>query len=149
MNNAAVTPRVSSYSVHRCAPDGTPMGALAGPVHAEPGRAVWCAETGLYGRVRLVWRCCGTALVEMITDPDDVECEQTVTSRFRLDELSPPPAGVLYSVPCVGASWSLYLPCGHLAGEGCDCDTLAAEADGEEYVPRNRSQWEISECAQP
>lgn len=122
----------SSYGVHVCDAPATPVTALDTPTYAAPGQVVHLPETGLYGRVRLWWRCCGAVLVEMMTDPDDVECATTVTSRCRLDELTPPPAGVMYSVPCVGADWSLTLVCGHLAGEGCDCDTIAAEADGQD-----------------
>jgi hypothetical protein len=119
---------MGSYSVHKCDPDGTELGALDGPPFAMPGRVVHLPDVDLYGRVRLWWRCCGAVLVEFMTDLDDLECADTVTTRHRLDEMAMPVLGVSYSVPCVGASWSLNLPCGHITGEGCDCDTIAAEA---------------------
>jgi hypothetical protein len=126
---------MGSYSIHQCDTDGAPLGALDGPAWADPGRPVHVPETGLYGRVRLVWRCCGAYLVEFMDDPDDAECATTHTVRVRLAELAPPPGDVMYSIPCIGAAWSLNLPCGHLNGEGCDCDTIAAEADDQASTP--------------
>lgn len=138
-------------AMHKCDVDGTPLGALDGPPFAEPGRVVVFKEAPhVYGRVRLWWRCCGAVLVEMMVYPWDPESTVTVTVRARLEELAPPPPNQPYIIPCLGAAWSLNLPCGHLAGEGCDCDTIAAEAAGQDQGPsRGRSQWEINETSLP
>ena len=140
---------MGSYSEHACDTGGKPLGVLDGPAWAAPGKVVQLDGLELYGRVRLVWRCCGAVLVEMMAVPDDPECADTYTFRGTLAVLAPPREGVSYSVPCIGAAWSLILPCGHVTGEGCDCDTIAAEADAQDDVPRNRSQWEINETAMP
>lgn len=114
---------------HICDKNGAPLGALDGPTFAEPGRVVWLADVDMFGRVRLWWRCCGAVLVEFMVFPDEPERAETYTARLRLDDLSMPPHGRSYSVPCAGSAWSLSLPCGHLKGEGCDCDTIALEAE--------------------
>ena len=120
---------MGDYSEHRCDENGARVGVLEWPPFAAPGRVVRLDMTDLYGRVRLVWRCCGAVLVEMMAVPDDPECADTYTFRATRTVLAMPDEhGPSYSVPCLGAAWSLNLPCGHLAGEGCDCDTIAAEA---------------------
>lgn len=113
---------------HYCRKGGAPVGVLEWPPFADPGRVVVGTTGGEFGRVRHAWRCCGSALVEYMADPDDPECADTFTLSVALPLLEMPPHGVSYSVPCVGAVWSLWLPCGHVNGEGCDCDTIAAEA---------------------
>lgn len=118
---------MGSYSVHKCDPNGSPLGALDGPAYAVPGEPVQL-DSGLFGRVRLVWHCCGALLVECMSAPDDLDCPDTYTTRVTIPEVQPIPWGTPFSVPCVGAAWSLDLPCGHITGEGCDCDTIAAEA---------------------
>jgi hypothetical protein len=67
-------------------------------------------------------------LVESMRDESDPECAETETGRYVLGALRRPVHGVSYSVPCIGAEWSMRLPCGDIVGEGCDCDTIAAEA---------------------
>lgn len=119
---------MGSYARHRCAEGSSPVDMSRWPVWADPGHVVHFRGSDDYGRVRLVWRCCGAVLVEEMTDQQDPECETTVTGSFVLSELRRPVHGRSYSVPCIGAAWSLYLPCGDIAGEGCDCDTIAAEA---------------------
>ena len=125
-------------SGHICPVDGTPLaGALDGPGFAAPGEVVLIAGTdsgddpGVFGRVRLWWRCCGTAVVEHMADPASEDNPATYSAQYALSELSPVPPGVGYSVPCRGAAWSPDLPCGHVAGEGCDWDAIAAEAAGQ------------------
>lgn len=113
---------------HYCRKGGAPIGVMDWPPYADPGRAVVDGTALEFGRVRHTWRCCGTALVEYMTDADDPECADTFTLPVALGLLSPVPDGVPYSVPCIGAAWSLWLPCGHVNGEGCDCDTIEAEA---------------------
>lgn len=116
---------MSVKSGHVCDTDGAAVGALEWPPFADPGRAVQIDGSGEYGRVRSLWQCCGAVLVECLTPYGD---GTTTTERYRLDSLTAPAWGDSYSVPCVGAAWSLHLPCGHINGEGCDCDTIAVEA---------------------
>jgi hypothetical protein len=74
-------------------------------------------------------------LVEFMTEPESETCPDTYTRALPVDMVDRVPDGVVsYSVPCVGAEWSADLPCGHINGEGCDCDTIAAEA-GPDVVP--------------
>jgi hypothetical protein len=103
------------------------------PAFADPGSVVMDSdrldwEEASYGRVRMGFRCCGTVLVEFMTDPESETCAGTYTRALPVDMVDRVPDGVVYSVPCVGAEWSADLPCGHVNGEGCDCDTIAAEA---------------------
>ena len=119
---------MGSYSQHKCDANGAPVVANDGPVYTTPGEPVMFPETATFGRVRLLWRCCGALLVECMSLPDDPESAATHTVRATVSEIAAIPWGTPYSVPCVGAAWSLDLPCGHIAGEGCDCDTIAAEA---------------------
>jgi hypothetical protein len=128
---------MGSYSEHRCDPNGAPMGALDGPAWASPGGVVSLPEAETFGRVRVVWRCCGALLVECMTFPDDSERAETHTVRVTHDDVAKIEWGTSYSVPCVGAAWSVNLPCGHIAGEGCDCDTIAAEAAGQASDPEH------------
>lgn len=139
---------MGSYSVHACDADVSPLGVLDDPAYAMPGEPVIMTDTGLHGRVRLLWRCCGALLVESMRDPDDPESADTYTTRVTVNDVAPIPWGVSYSVPCVGAAWSLDLPCGHIVGEGCDCDTIAAEA-ADQDVSGGRTQWEIDETSLP
>lgn len=115
---------------HYCRRGGAPVWVMDWPPYADPGRVVWDGSGERFGRVRLAWRCCGGVLVEYMTDPDDAECVDTYMLSVPLGVLQVPQEGVAYSVPCAGAAWSADLPCGHINGEGCDCDTIAAEADG-------------------
>lgn len=115
---------------HYCRKGGAPIGTLEIPPYRMPGgivqsddRLSW--EEPSYGRVRMVFRCCGTALVQFI---DDSWEGTTTTSAIALDMLSRVPDGVMVTVPCIGAAWTMDLPCGHINGEGCDCDTIEAEA---------------------
>lgn len=119
---------MGSYSEHVCDQGGKPLGLLEGPGYALPGDAVRLPEADTYGRVRLIWRCCGAFLVECMDTPDNPRAEGTHTMRVRARELAPVPWWARYSVPRVDAEWSPHLPCGDLAGEGCDCATIAAEA---------------------
>ena len=119
---------MGSYSQHKCDANGVRVGALDGPAYAVPGEVVMFPETDTFGRVRLLWRCCGALLIECMSLPDDPESAATHTVRTVAGEITAIPWGTSYSVPCVGAAWSLHLPCGHIAGEGCDCDTIAQEA---------------------
>jgi hypothetical protein len=119
---------MGSYSEHKCDVNGAPVSATDGPQWADPRGVVQFPDVQMFGRVRLIWRCCGARLVECMTFPDDPERAETHTVRATLTELAEVEWGTSYSVPCVGAAWSLHLPCGHIAGEGCDCDTIAAEA---------------------
>lgn len=119
---------MGSYSRHQCAPGSVSLGALVIPAYVLPGNPVFLGESETHGRSRFLWRCCGTLLVECMRTQDP-ECGDTYTIRVPVAEVEPVPWGTSYSVPCVGAEWSLYLPCGHVAGEGCDCDTIALEAD--------------------
>jgi hypothetical protein len=131
---------------HYCRKGGAPVGAMDVPPFADPGRVVqnndrlvW--EAPSYGRVRLLWRCCGTALVEFMTEPDSDTCPDTYTLALALSALGRIPDGVSYSVPCIGAEWSADLPCGHINGEGCDCDTVAVESgDDVPYMSTYRNQ---------
>lgn len=118
---------------HYCRKGGAPIRTLDVPPYRMPGSVVqnddrlsW--EEPSYGRVRMVFHCCGTALVEFMAYPHNPVAPDTYTDRVALDKLSRIPEGVSYSVPCIGAAWSMDLPCGHINGEGCDCDTIAAEA---------------------
>lgn len=115
---------------HYCRNGGTPVKSLDIPPFALPGRIAQSddhlsTEEPLYGRVRMLFTCCGTALVQFI---DDEWAGTTYTSAIALDMLSRIPNNVMVSVPCVGSKWSLHLPCGHINGEGCDCDTIVVEA---------------------
>lgn len=118
---------------HYCRKGGAPIGIMDIPPFTDPGRVVGNGDRPeggepTYGRVRMLFRCCATALVEFMTEPASVECADTYTVALPLDALRRVPDGVSYSAPCVGAQWSAALPCGHINGEGCDCDTIAAEA---------------------
>lgn len=118
---------------HYCRKGGAPVGVMDVPPFADPGRVVentdrMDREEPTYGRVRMLFRCCATVLVEFMTDPDDTACAGTYTRALPLDRVTRVPDGVAYSVPCVGAEWSATLPCGHVNGEGCDCDAIAVEA---------------------
>lgn len=119
---------MGSYSEHRCDAGGKALGVLDGPGYALPGDPVRLPGADAFGRVRLIWRCCGAFLVECMDTPEDPDAGGSHTIRVRAGELAPIPWAMSYSVPCVGAAWSLHLPCGHITGEGCDCDTIAAEA---------------------
>lgn len=120
--------RVTGMGKHYCRKDGAPVGVMAWPPFADPGMVVSDTVGEGFGRVRHAWRCCGSALVEYMDDQSDPECEGTHTLSVALPLLAPVPHGVPYSVPCVGAAWSVTLVCGHVNGEGCDCDTVAVEA---------------------
>lgn len=119
-------------SGHICPSGSRPVGVMAWPPFADPGSVVRVAgtesegDTGIYGRVRFAWRCCGTAVVEFLPDSETAD---TYSTRYPLGELLPPVPEVSYSIPCIGAAWSLHLPCGHVAGEGCDCELIALEAE--------------------
>lgn len=118
---------------HYCRKGGTPVGVLDIPPYADPGGIVQnddraASEEPTYGRVRMLFRCCGTALVQFMTYPDDPDRADTHTDAIALDLLSRVPDDVMVSVPCIGAAWSADLPCGHVNGEGCDCDTIALES---------------------
>lgn len=104
---------------HACPVDGSPLAPSDRPPYADPGRIVRIGDSGEYGRVRLAWNCCGTFLVERL-DQD----ERSFTNRYSLDSLSAPAWGDCYSVPCAGSAWSLDMPCGHIAGEGCGCTSI-------------------------
>jgi hypothetical protein len=114
--------------LHKCVAGGVRVDDNRWPVWADPGHVVKFPGSDEHGRVRFVWRCCGAILVEELDDQFNPACATTTTRRWELHELRRPVHGLSYSVPCVGAAWSLNLPCGHLAGEGCDCDTIAVEA---------------------
>lgn len=134
---------------HTCDVGGKAMGVLEGPGYALPGDPVRLPGAGVFGRVRLIWRCCGAFLVECLADPDSDECADTYTLRVRAGELAPIPWRQPYSVPCIGAAWSLTLPCGDLAGEGCDHDTIAAQDDGPDRTRLGATQWELDATALP
>lgn len=125
---------MGSYSEHRHDEGGTSYYDLSEPAYAMLGEAVLMTDTGLFGRVRLLWRCCGALLVESLYD---AESPDTYTTRTTVGNVAPIPWGTPYCVPCVGAEWSLDLPCGHLTGEGCDCATIAAEAADQDDEPEH------------
>lgn len=120
--------RMAAGIGHRCDPKGKRVGLLQVPTWCSPGEPVRVIGPGepLYGRARLVWRCCGTVVVEHLVSPDD--SPDTVSTRYLMSELEAPVWGESYAIPCIGAEWSVNLTCGHLAGEGCDCDLIALEA---------------------
>lgn len=105
---------------HRCREGGAPVGIMDRPPWADPGSPVSLPDM-MFGRVRLVWSCCGTALVERMLAPDSDTDASTVTEAYALAELAHVPWGVSYSIPCIGAEWSVFLPCGCVAGEPCRC----------------------------
>lgn len=106
-------------AVHACREGGAPVGIMDRPAYADPGSPVM-VPGGLFGRVRLVWSCCATVLVERMSDPDSDTDPSTVTEAYTPDDLAPIPWGTPYSIPCIGSAWSLVLECGCLAGE-CSC----------------------------
>lgn len=107
---------------HVCMTDGAEVAStLNVPPFKWPDSPV-ALPGGLHGRVRLLWTCCSSAMVERMADPDSDVDPATVTERYALDDLESIPWGVPYSVPCVGAAWStVTLTCGHIGGEGCGC----------------------------
>jgi hypothetical protein len=125
---------------HYCRKGGTPVAVMAWPPFADPGRVVMDSdrpdsEEPAYGRVRMGFRCCGTVLVEFMTNPNSETCPDTYTRALPVDMVDRVPDGMSYSVPCVGAAWSADLPCGHINGEGCACDTIAADAGPDSACP--------------
>lgn len=103
-------------SGHTCDPYGAPVAALDIPGWVLPGKVVALGCFAEYARVRLVWRCCGTAVVERLMWTDD---PSTYSVRYLFDDLRKPDHGEVYSVPCAGAAWSLYDTCGCVQGEDC------------------------------
>lgn len=71
-------------SVHECLADGKPQGVLDGAAWASPGKAVRVKGEDRWGRVELLWRCCGALEVVFI------DGEERVTEIFAEGGLSNP-----------------------------------------------------------
>lgn len=99
---------------HVCDPDGQRMDWADWPAWMKPGAVVAILGTAGHGRVRMLWTCCGTLVVDRLNPRDD---SRTYLTRYALEDVRAIKWPESYSVPCIGAAWSLHLPCGCLAGE--------------------------------
>lgn len=57
--------------VHVCRPGGKPVGVLEGAAWAAPGKAVKVKGEDRWGRVELLWRCCGALAVKFIEPTEE------------------------------------------------------------------------------
>lgn len=53
---------------HTCRADGAPVGVLDWPLYAAPGEIVRLAGQDRWGRVDILWRCCGVIDVTFCRD---------------------------------------------------------------------------------